>query len=128
MFTDEQRDSFEINVRNPHHLFKRFTERGNKLFGNISSVDMYSECISAIADSSTSAIVEDARSKDSTHHCIFITNHGGYVCLPLKINGKTMTIITMMPVHDDAPLWFIRQYNKIAASRALPLMGYDLCK
>lgn len=126
MLNSDER-SKPLNVRDSAHIYQRFYERGKKLFGQASPKEMLKECFDAIRNPKKSVIVKDDRNKDSTHHCIFISDAGGYVCLPIHVNKERITVITIKDIKDDnQPLWYIRNYNELASARGLPQMNYTL--
>jgi hypothetical protein len=129
MIPKEERNK-PIKIRDSGHIYQRFHERGKKLFGNVHPNKMLNECKMAIRDPMKSVIVKDVRGKESSHHCIFVSDLGGYVCLPCSINHDYITIITLEDIRTaEKPLWYIRAYNEIAEKepqRNLPKMNYPV--
>lgn len=130
MFSKEEREERKILLRDSRHFFSKLHERGINLFSNISPKEMLAQSFEAIKDPNRSIIVKDGRGKDSTHHCIFVSDSGGYVCIPCVINDGDIFLITIKDVRkDESPLWYVRNYNVIAEQRGLMRMNaYDCDK
>ncbi len=130
MFSKEEREKRKILFRDPTHFFYKLHERGMNLFSNIPPKEMVRQCLEAIKEPNRSIIVKDSRGTDSTHHCIFVSDSGGYVCIPCVINDGHIFLITIKDVRkDESPLWYVRNYNPIAEQRGLMKMNpYDCDK
>ncbi len=124
MLSEEERGK-KLKIRDTGYFFQRLHDRGKRLFGNLSYPEMAQECFKAIKDKNKSAIVKDKRDTDSSHHCIFLSDSGGQVCLPLVVTEEEIIIKTIKDIKiADHPFWYVREYNAIATKRDLPRMNF----
>lgn len=130
MLNKEERTRYKIKCRDIGHFYYRLRERGFELFGSaITPQDMLKECFDAIKDTKKSIIVKDDRGKDSTHHVLFISDNGGYVCIPCCIDQEFFILNTIKDIkQDESPLWYIRKYNDLARERGMIEMNYYACQ
>ncbi len=126
MFSKEERLGKKIIFRDTSHFYQRLHEKGKNLFGDFSPDEMAVEILKSFKNPNRSIIVEDNRKKDSTHHCIFITDKGEYACVPFIMNGSQIILLTVTDIKQDnnSPLWYVRNYNEIAKQRNMNLMSY----
>lgn len=129
MLSKEERMRYKIRCRDIGHFYYRLHERGCELFGSVTPKDMLKECFDSIKDAKKSIIIKDDRGKDSTHHCLFISDNGGYVCIPCCINEDTIILNTIKDIkQDESPLWYVRSYNNLARERDLIEMSPYACQ
>lgn len=127
MLSSEERMK-QICYRDPVHILQGCKERGKKLWKHHNANDMMTDWESRIKDPMKSVIVPDTRKNVASNYiCMFITDAGGFVALPCLITEEKIFVLTVKDIlEDNAPLWFINEYNRVAKSKGMTTMAYTI--
>jgi len=120
----EEREKREFRLTNPSHVLQMFKERGKDLFGCDLVKEMLEETQRHIKNDKRCVICPDSREGiKSNHLAMFLTDAGGFAVIPVHIDDKYITILTIKDLSkDDHINWHIDQYNKIGKERGVTPM------
>lgn len=121
MLSEEERKAKTIKIHDMGHFIQQLKERGKTLFKKESAREMYIEIERHLFNCSRCIFAKDERTDvQSNYVAIFLTDAGGFTCIPCFVDDNSITMFTIKDIlKDDYPNWFISKYQEMGKIRNL---------